>query len=55
MSPIGSGADEDVAVFFKYYASEKERRHWKSDFPNDQWPPHCPLLYDRNRNLPRRE
>jgi hypothetical protein len=36
-SPIGSGSDEDTMIFLKYYASEKERRHWKEKFPND----HC--------------
>jgi hypothetical protein len=55
MSPIGGGTDEDVAIFLKYYASEKERRRWKADFPNDPLPPHCPLPYDRDRSLPRAE
>jgi len=55
MSPIGSGADEDVAIFFKYYASEKERRRWKADFPNDPLPPHCALPHHRDRSLPRAE
>jgi hypothetical protein len=55
MSPIGSGTDEDIAIFLKYYASEKERRRWKADFPGDALPPHCPLPYDRDRSLPRPE
>lgn len=54
-SPIGSGTDEDVAIFFKYYASEKERRRWKADFPNDPLPPHCALPHHRDRSLPRAE
>ena len=53
MSPIGSGNEEDMAIFLKYYASAKERRHWREQFPNDQIPPHSPLPYDRGRNLPR--
>jgi hypothetical protein len=55
MSPIGSGTDEDIAIFLKYYASGKERRRWKADFPGDALPPHCPLPYDRDRSLPRPE
>ena len=54
-SPIGSGTKEDVAIFLKYYASEKERRRWKTDFPNDPLPPHSALPYCRDRNLPRAE
>lgn len=55
MSPIGSCADEDLAIFLKYYASEKERRRWKADFPNDPLPPRCALPYQRDRSLPRAE
>ena len=32
MSPIGGGNDEDIAIFLKYYASEKERRRWEGRF-----------------------
>jgi hypothetical protein len=55
MSPIGSGNEEDTAIFLKYYASARERRHWHEQFPNDQMPPHSPLPYDRDRALPRPE
>jgi hypothetical protein len=55
MSPIGSCDDKDMAVFLKYYASDKERRRWKKDFPNDTLPPHCPLSFTRDRNLPQPE
>jgi hypothetical protein len=55
MSVIGSGNEEDMAIFLKYYAGEKERRRWKKDFPNDALPPHFPLPYNRDRNLPRPE
>jgi hypothetical protein len=54
-SPIGSGTDEDVAIFLKYYASEKERRRWKTDFPNDPLPPHSARPHRRDRSLPRAE
>lgn len=52
MSPIGSGNEEDMAIFLNYYASETERRRWKRQFPNDPLPPHSPLPYDRDQNLP---
>ena len=55
VSPIGGGTDEDVAIFLKYYASEKERRRWKADFPNDPLPPHSGLPHHRDRSLPRAE
>lgn len=51
-SPIGSCTDEDTAIFLKYYASEKERRRWKKDFPNDVLPPRCPLPNARDQTLP---
>lgn len=53
ISPIGSCNAEDMAIFLKYYANEKERRNWLEGFPSDALPPHCPLLYNRDRNLPR--
>ena len=43
MSPIGGCNQEDIAIFLKYYATEKERCRWKKDFPNDALPLHCPL------------
>ncbi len=53
MSPIGSGNEEDMAIFLKYYASETERRRWKRQFPNDSLPPRCGLPH--HRSLPRAE
>jgi hypothetical protein len=52
-SPIGSGTDEDTAIFLKYYASEEERQHWKEEFLIDPLPARAPLPFDRDRNLPR--
>jgi hypothetical protein len=52
-SPIGSCTEEDLAVHLTYYASNKERRRWKKEFPNDRLPPHRPLPYNRDKNLPR--
>jgi hypothetical protein len=52
-SPIGSCTEEDIAVHLTYYASKKERRRWKKEFPNDRLPPHRPLPYKRDKNSPR--
>ena len=52
-SPIGGCTDEDIAVHLKYYANKKERLRWKKEFPNDPLPLHCPLPYNRDKNLPR--
>jgi hypothetical protein len=52
-SPIGSCDDEDTVIFLKYYANEDERRRWHEQFPDDVLPPHQPLPYNRDRNLPR--
>lgn len=30
---VGSGSDEDNALFFRYYASDEEREHWMREFP----------------------
>jgi hypothetical protein len=55
ISPIGGCDEHDIAIFLKYYASEKERRQWQEEFPSDTLPPRCPLPYNRDRNLPRPE
>jgi hypothetical protein len=55
ISPIGRYDEHDIAIFLKYYASEKERRQRQEEFPSDALPPRCPLPYDRDRNLPRPE
>jgi hypothetical protein len=54
-SPIGGCTAEDIAIHLMYYASEKERRQWTKDFPNDHLPPHRSVPYDRDRHLPRPE
>ena len=51
----GSGSEEDINVFYKYYANEKEREWWMKDFPDYKMPEHEDLLFDRDKNLPRSE
>ena len=51
-SPIGSGSEEDTAIWLKYYADEEARKRWLLDFPNYIMPEHERLPYDRDRHLP---
>jgi hypothetical protein len=48
---IGSGSDEDVAIYLRYYADSEERRRWAADFPDLPIPESPP--FDRDRRLPR--
>lgn len=49
---IGSGSEEDIYLWMKYYADEETRRQWKSDFPDYEMPEHEDPPYDRDRHLP---
>ena len=52
---IGSGSEEDIRLHMKYYASQKERRDWLKEWPDDVLPDPEELPYDRDRRLPRPE
>jgi hypothetical protein len=52
---IGSGSEEDLFLFLKYYADEEERRQWKDEYPQDDFPTSAPRPYDRDRLLPKQE
>jgi hypothetical protein len=52
-SPIGGCSEEDMAIWLKYYADEKDRRLWHRDFPDDPMPEHESLPFDRDRHLPK--
>lgn len=49
---IGSGSEEDIYLWMKYYADEETRRQWKNDFLDYEMPEHEDPPYDRDRNLP---
>jgi hypothetical protein len=49
---IGSGSEEDIHLWMKYYADEETRRQWKNDFPDYEMPEHEDPPYDRDRHLP---
>jgi hypothetical protein len=49
---IGSGSDEHIGLWMKYYADEKTRRQWMKDWPDYEMPEHEDPPYDRDRHLP---
>jgi|WetSurMetagenome_2_1015567.scaffolds.fasta_scaffold10413_4 hypothetical protein len=49
---VGSGSEEDMQIYHRYYADEEDRQSWLKDFPGDAMPPHEELPYDRDRRLP---
>lgn len=52
---VGSGSEEDIANYLRYYADETTRRDWARDFPDLVLPPHEQPPYDRDRRLPQRD
>jgi len=50
---IGSGGDEDIALWMKYYADEDTRTRWVKEYPDMEIPPHVDPPFDRDRNLPK--
>jgi hypothetical protein len=52
---LGSGSEEDLQLYLKYYADEEERGRWLKDFPDVAMPDHEHPPYDRDRYLPQAE
>ena len=49
---VGSGSEEDVALYLTYYADEEERRAWADDWWDGPLPTSKPPPHDRDRHLP---
>ena len=49
---VGSGSEEDIQLYLKYYATNKDRRQWLKDWPTDRLPDREKPPYDRDRRLP---
>lgn len=49
---VGSGSEEDNQIFLKYYADEKYRAQWATDWPDDRLPDREAPPFDRDRFLP---
>ena len=52
---IGSGSEEDILIYLKYYAEENDRKEWKKEFSQENFPTREPKPYNRDRYLPKRE
>ncbi|MDD5543971.1 MAG: hypothetical protein PHX83_12430 [Acidobacteriia bacterium] len=50
---IGTGSEEDTALYLKYFADENARRDWAIHFPEETIPRHENLPHDRDRHLPK--
>ncbi len=49
---IGSGSEEDIDIYLKYYADEEERTRWAKEWPGEPMPDRKQLPFDRDRYLP---
>lgn len=50
--PIGSGSEEDMQIYHRYYADNRSRKRWLKDFPDYNMPPKEKPPFDRDRRLP---
>ncbi len=50
---LGSGTDEDLHLYLKYYADESFRSEWAEDSPETEMPRRTSPPFDRDRHLPR--
>jgi hypothetical protein len=49
---VGTGSEEDLHLYLKYYAEEEYRQQWSQHWPDDTIPPHEDPPHDRDRHLP---
>lgn len=49
---LGGWSPDDTLTYLKYYADEKTRQEWRTDYPDLQLPEHVDPPYDRDRHLP---
>lgn len=52
MDMIGSGSEEDIQTYLRYYADDADRADWAECDPEVTIPPHEDPSYDRDRHLP---
>lgn len=51
---LGSGSEQDIKTYLKYYADDDERREWSHELAEDEIPEPALPPYDRDRFLPKR-
>jgi hypothetical protein len=49
---IGTGSEEDIQLYLKFYADEEARQQWAEDFRDSSIPPPETPPFDRDRPLP---
>lgn len=49
---VGSGSEENMFLYLKYYADEDERTLWAEDWQGESLPEREPTPFDRDRHLP---
>ena len=49
---IGSGSEEGIKIYLKYYADEDERHRWATEWSNEPVPESERHPFDRDRHLP---
>ncbi len=50
---VGSGSEEHINLYHRFYADEQHRRDWAEHFPDDEMPPREKPPYNRDRLLPK--
>lgn len=50
---LGSGSEEDMQLYMKYFANDEYRADWTAEFPELDLPPHEDPPFDRDKDLPR--
>ena len=50
---VGSGSEEDMTLYMKYYADDDERENWANDWDDFEMPEREKPPYDRDRHLPK--
>jgi hypothetical protein len=50
---VGTGSEEDIHAWMKFYADNETRRDWLKDFRDYEMPAHKEPPYDRDRHLPK--
>jgi hypothetical protein len=50
---LGSGSDDDIQLYMKYFADEDYRQQWAADFPDFEMPSRENPPYDRDKDLPK--
>ena len=49
---VGSGSEDDIHIYLKYYADDHERSWWAKEWPGEPMPDGEQLPFDRDRHLP---